>query len=45
MRENYARLYVHLVWGTWDRLPLITPEIRVAVYQGSRNRPAAARAN
>jgi putative transposase len=33
MRESYSRLYVHLVWGTWDRLPLITPEIRVPVYQ------------
>jgi len=21
----HARLYVHLVWMTWDRAPLITP--------------------
>jgi REP element-mobilizing transposase RayT len=34
MRENYSKLFVHLVWGTWDRLPLITPEIRLPVYQG-----------
>ncbi|HEX2080359.1 MAG TPA: IS200/IS605 family transposase [Longimicrobium sp.] len=34
MRENHAKLYVHLVWGTWDRLPLITPQIRVPLYQG-----------
>lgn len=34
MRENYSKLYVHLVWATWDRLPLITPAIRVPVYQG-----------
>ena len=28
MRHPHARLYVHLVWSTWDRAPLITPEIR-----------------
>jgi putative transposase len=33
MRENYAKVFLHLVWGTWDRLPLITPEIRLPVYQ------------
>ncbi len=27
MRRNKLALYVHLVWATWDRLPLITPEI------------------
>lgn len=26
MRENRLRLYVHLVWATWDRLPLIEPD-------------------
>ncbi|HST63338.1 MAG TPA: IS200/IS605 family transposase [Longimicrobium sp.] len=34
MRGNYSKLYVHLVWATWDRLPLITPAIRVPVFQG-----------
>jgi putative transposase len=38
MRENYSKLYVHLVWGTWDRLPLITPEIRLPVYQSCTSR-------
>ncbi|HEU0297942.1 MAG TPA: IS200/IS605 family transposase [Longimicrobium sp.] len=32
MRHPRARLYVHLVWATWDRAPLITPEIRERVY-------------
>ncbi len=27
MRRNKIALYVHLVWATWDRLPLIKPEI------------------
>jgi putative transposase len=26
-RTSYLQLYVHLVWATWDRLPLITEEI------------------
>jgi putative transposase len=32
MREPFTQLYVHLVWATWDRLPLITPEVRSSVY-------------
>ena len=27
MSAPYTQLFVHLVWSTWDRLPLITPEI------------------
>jgi REP element-mobilizing transposase RayT len=27
MRHNKLALYLHLVWATWDRLPLIKPEI------------------
>jgi len=27
MREPFTQLYVHLVWATWDRLPLLTPEV------------------
>jgi REP element-mobilizing transposase RayT len=27
MRRNKLALYIHLVWATWDRLPLITPDI------------------
>ncbi len=32
MRNNFTQLYVHLVWATWDRLPLITPEIQEPIY-------------
>ncbi len=27
MRRNKLRLYLHLVWATWDKLPLITADI------------------
>jgi putative transposase len=30
--RNYVVLYVHLVWATWDRLPLITPELEPRLY-------------
>jgi putative transposase len=32
MRAPFTQLYVHLVWSTWDRAPLITPEIRTRLY-------------
>ncbi|QSJ17851.1 IS200/IS605 family transposase [Nostoc sp. UHCC 0702] len=32
MRSNFTQLYLHYVWGTWDRLPLITPDIQKLVY-------------
>src|SRR4051794_37480960 len=32
MREPYTQLYVHLVWSTWDRQPLLTPELARAIY-------------
>ena len=32
MRAPYTQLYVHMVWATWDRLPLITPDIEERVY-------------
>ncbi len=32
MREPFTQLYLHLVWTTWDRLPLITPEIEGRLY-------------
>ena len=32
MREPYTQLYVHLVWPTWDRLPLLTGNVRRMVY-------------
>jgi putative transposase len=33
MRKPYASLFVHLVWATWDRLPLITPDIQPRIYR------------
>ncbi|MEQ9356669.1 IS200/IS605 family transposase [Coleofasciculus chthonoplastes] len=32
MRSNFTQLYLHCVWATWDRLPLITSDIQEAVY-------------
>ena len=32
MRTPYTQLYVHMVWATWDRLPLITPDIEGRLY-------------
>lgn len=31
MRAPFCQLYVHLVWSTWDRLPVLTPEIEPQV--------------
>lgn len=36
MRDTYHRLFVHAVWGTWDRLPLITPRVEAMVYADIR---------
>lgn len=33
MRRNKLALYVHLNWATWDRLPLITPDIERRLYR------------
>lgn len=32
MREPFTQLYLHLVWATWDRLPLITPTVEARIY-------------
>ncbi len=32
MHRNFTQLYLHLVWGTWDRLPLVTPDIQAVIY-------------
>jgi len=32
MYTNFTQLYVHLVWATWDRLPLVTAEIEPRLY-------------
>lgn len=32
MRRTYTELYVHLVWSTWDRQPMITAAIERDLY-------------
>ena len=32
MKSPFTQLYLHCVWATWDRLPLMTPEIEQPVY-------------
>ena len=32
MRAPYTQLFLHCVWATWDRLPLITPDIKPRLY-------------
>ena len=32
MGKPFTQLYAHLVWATWDRLPLITPTNEPALY-------------
>ena len=32
MRAPFTQLYVHLVWSTWDRAPLITSQIQTRLY-------------
>ncbi len=36
MGKPYTQLYTHLVWATWDRLPLIKPEFANRIYAGLR---------
>ena len=33
MRRNSLGLYLHLVWATWDRAPLITPALVRPLYR------------
>lgn len=33
MRRDKLALFLHLVWATWDRLPLITPDIERRLYR------------
>jgi putative transposase len=32
MIRNFTQLYLHCVWGTWDRLPLVTTDIQNTIY-------------
>ena len=33
IRRNRLNVYLHLVWTTWDRLPLITPEMEPELFR------------
>ncbi len=37
MREPFTQLYVHLVWATWDRLPLLSTELLEVVDRAIRH--------
>jgi len=37
LRRNKLELTLHLVWATWDRLPLITPEIERRLVRNIQN--------
>lgn len=36
MRAPFTQLYVHCVWATWDRLPLVTPHVEQPIYASIR---------
>ena len=38
MRRSYTKLYLHIVWATWDRMDLIDPEIEPVLYKYIRNK-------
>ena len=38
MPSAYAQLYVHLVWATWDRLPLITEDMEPRLFGAFRGK-------
>ncbi|HEX8906770.1 MAG TPA: IS200/IS605 family transposase [Longimicrobiaceae bacterium] len=37
MREPFTQLYIHLVWATWDRLPLLSSELLEVVDRAVRH--------
>ena len=32
MPISYNQVFIHLIWGTWDRLPMITETIETRLY-------------
>src|SRR5438874_10572627 len=32
MPHSYTQLYVHFVWATWNRAPIITPALEAPLY-------------
>ena len=37
MREPFTQLYVHLVWATWDRMPILTDDLLGVVDRSIRH--------
>ena len=42
--SSRVEVYLHLVWATWDRLPLLTPAVRERVYLCIRHEAARLKA-
>lgn len=40
-RSSHAEVYVHFVWATWERQPLITVELQPRVYASIAHHAAA----
>jgi putative transposase len=38
LRRTYTEIYLHLIWGTWDRLDLIHNSIEPILYQYLRRK-------
>ncbi len=38
MRSPFTKLYVHLVWSTWDRAPVISEDVRDRLYDAMAKR-------
>jgi REP element-mobilizing transposase RayT len=37
MREPFTKLYIHLVWATWDRVAILTPDLIAVVDRAVRH--------
>ena len=33
MPKSYQQIFIHLIWSTWDRMPLITDDIESALHK------------
>jgi putative transposase len=33
MPSNFTRIYIHHIWSTWDRQPMLIPEVRDGAYK------------
>ena len=38
MRRSHTKLYLHIIWATWDRMDLINPDIEPVLYSYIRNK-------